>query len=151
MSELKNRRSSLVNIGMVENLDLLVAPVSVSDGDEFHVSLPLFVCSVCSSPRSEERNYGKACWVPNAVKASSHGKQLILRVFSEGQAMVQGGVSRLGRPPNTVGISTRETNRSLASIVSHRIHFARRFIGLCIEAIFWSEFDLWHGVCTCLL
>src|SRR5271166_1150362 len=57
--------------------------------------------SIYPSLRLEECNYGKACRVPNAVKALSHWMQLILRVFSKGRAIVRAGeVSSGGWTPS---------------------------------------------------
>ena len=80
------------------------------------------------------------------------GKQLILRVFSKGQAIMRAGkVSNGGwTPTGAVRISTRETihhsfNRLTASVP------LLDSMAYALKLFVWSEFDLWHDVCTYLL
>ena len=91
--------------------------------------------------------------MPNAVKALSDWMQLILRVFSKGRAIVRAGeVSNGGWTPSPwcPNIDTRDDsvtgfNRLItsAALLDSMAYALKLFV--------WSEFDLWHGVCTCLL
>jgi hypothetical protein len=90
--------------------------------------------------------------VPNAVRTLSHGKQLILRAFSKEQAIVRAGKCRtaVGRPPVRPNIDTRDD--SITGF--HRLTAAVPLldsVAYAFKPFVWSEFDLWHGVCTCLL
>ena len=91
--------------------------------------------------------------MPNAVKALSHGKQLILRVFSKEQAIVRAGeVSKGGWRPSRCCPNIDTRGDSITGV--HRLTTSVPLldsVAYALKPFVWSEFDVWHGVCTCLL